>query len=169
MNVSRVYRLLKLITLLRSGRSYDPDGLASELEVSRRTLFRDLKLLEHAGVPYQFDRKTNQHAISETLFLPALHLTLDEALALLLVTRKFLSSDVHPAYRQAMNAALKVESTLPAPVLGHCGDRLSDLSIHWPPSSSVDMTSGIFEQLRTPWPSTFAFASNTIPSRTIAS
>ncbi len=127
MNVSRVYRLLKLITLLRSGRSYDPDGLARELEVSRRTLFRGLKLLEHAGVPYQFDRKANQYAIRETFFLPALHLTLDEALALLLVTRKFLLSDVHPAYRQAMNAALKVESTLPVPVLG-CGEHVEVLA-----------------------------------------
>lgn len=55
---------------------------------------------------------------------------------------------VHPAYRQALNAALKVESTLPAAVLNHCGDWLSDLSIRWPPSSSVDATSRIFEQLQ---------------------
>ncbi|GAH79674.1 unnamed protein product, partial [marine sediment metagenome] len=42
MNVSRIHRLLRLITMLQSGRSYSAGELADELEVSRRTVFRDL-------------------------------------------------------------------------------------------------------------------------------
>ncbi len=48
MDVSRIHRLLRLITLLQSGRGYTATDLARELEVSRRTVFRDLNVLEMA-------------------------------------------------------------------------------------------------------------------------
>ena len=38
MSITRVYRLLYMITVLRSGRRYDADALARELGVSRRHL-----------------------------------------------------------------------------------------------------------------------------------
>lgn len=148
MNVSRVYRLLKLITLLRSGRQLDADTLAAELKVSRRTFFRDLKLLERAGIPYHFDHGRNTYALADTFFLPPLHLSFEESLAILLVSRKFLSRQVHPMYQQAVDAALKIESTLPAPVLEHCGSWLSNLSLHWPATSSVDAVSNLFNTVQ---------------------
>ena len=52
MKVGRIFRLLDLITLLRGRRSYDAGELAEELEVSRRTIFRDLNVLEMEKVPY---------------------------------------------------------------------------------------------------------------------
>ena len=52
MSISRIYRILRLITLLQSGRGYSADELAEELEVSRRTVFRDLNVLEMAHIPY---------------------------------------------------------------------------------------------------------------------
>lgn len=148
MNVSRVYRLLKLITLLRSGRPMDADALAESLKVSRRTLFRDLNLLEHAGVPYTFEHNKNTYSIADSFFLQALHLSMEESLALLLVTRKFLSKQVHPLYQQALEAALKIESNLPAPVLEYCGKWLEGLSVRWSPSSSAEAISKPFEMLQ---------------------
>lgn len=148
MNVSRVYRLLKLITLLRSGRQLDADALAVELDISRRTLFRDLNLLEEAGVPYRFAHGKNTYAISDSFFLPPLHLKMEEALAMLLVTRKFVSRQVHPMYQQAVDAALKIESTLPVSVLEHCGGWLSNLSLRWPPTSNADVLSSLFETVQ---------------------
>jgi proteasome accessory factor B len=148
MNVNRVYRLLKLITLLQSGRRFDPESLCTEIGVSRRTLFRDLNLLEHAGVPYHFDHDKGTYSISESFFLPPLHLELPEALALLLVTRKFLSRQVHASYQHALDAALKIESHLPGAILSHCGKWLDGVSIRWPQTSSADSTADLFHAIQ---------------------
>ncbi|MBX3394413.1 MAG: WYL domain-containing transcriptional regulator [Phycisphaerae bacterium] len=148
MKSGRVFRLLKIITLMQSGRLYDADGMAAELSVSRRTLFRDLKLLEMVGVPYRFDHNEGAYKIPEGQFMPPVRLTLEESLALLLVTRVFIARQVHPAYQYAVDAALKIESTLPAAVLEHCGAWLSGLSIQWPASSWADAVSGLFEKLQ---------------------
>jgi len=147
-NVSRVYRLLKLITLLRSERGADADSMADQLGISRRTLFRDLNLLEHAGVPYRFDKDKSRYAIADTFFLPPLHLDLEEAVALLLVTRKFLSRQVHPLYKKAAEAALKIESSLPRGVSSHCGHLLEGISVTWSPSSSADAINDAFKTVQ---------------------
>ncbi len=148
MEVNRIHRPLKLITLLRSGRGLGVDSLAERLGVSRRTVFRDLKMLERAGVPYQFDRERSEYSISDTFFLPPLHLELEEAAALLLITRKFLSQQVHPLYRHALSAALKIESSLPASWIDHCGELLDGISIRWPPTSSTEIISDRFQSVQ---------------------
>lgn len=148
MNSGRVFRLLKIITLMQTGRPYDADAMAAELGVSRRTLFRDLKLLELVGVPCRFDHNVGSYKTAEGFFLQPVRLTLEESLALLLVTRVFIARQVHPAYHYAVDAALKIESTIPAAVLEHCGAWLSGLSIRWPASSWADAVSGLFEKLQ---------------------
>ncbi len=148
MNVSRVYRLLKLIALLRSGRRYDAESLSEAVGVSRRTMFRDLRLLELAGVPYRFDHSKHTYSISDSFFLPPLHLDLEESLALLMMTRTFVSDQVHPAHSQAVSAALKIESSLPAEVLAHCGSWLDGVSMRWPPVSPAGTVGAIFEQFQ---------------------
>ena len=55
MNLSRIHRLLKLISLLQAGRGYNIEGLAGACGVSRRTIFRDLDLLRQSGVPLSLD------------------------------------------------------------------------------------------------------------------
>jgi predicted DNA-binding transcriptional regulator YafY len=55
MRVSRIHRLLRMITLLQGRQSWSVEELALELQVSRRTVFRDLNMLEMAHIPYYFD------------------------------------------------------------------------------------------------------------------
>jgi len=50
MNVRRVQRLLDLLRLLQSVHGYDVAAMAVACGVSRRTVFRDLKLLKLAGL-----------------------------------------------------------------------------------------------------------------------
>ena len=68
MSVSRIHRLLRLITLLQGARRYTAADLAGELEVSKRTIFRDLNMLELARIPYYFDPKTG--AVARTFDHP---------------------------------------------------------------------------------------------------
>ncbi len=148
MNIRRLSRLVQLMTLLRSGRRFDPDNLTSTLSISRRTLFRDLKVLEQAGWGHRFDHDSARYVATNGFLLPPLHLELDEALALLLLTRRFLTKQVHPQYRHALSAALKIESSLPASLIEHCGVVLDGISLYWPPSSPADASADLFDMLQ---------------------
>jgi len=144
MKASRVYRLLQLIMLMRSGRDLGADALAGELEVSRRTLFRDLKMLDLAGVPYAFDARRGSYSIGDSFFLPPINLTLPESLALLLVLRKFVSREVLPVYADVTRAAAKIESALPPTVVKHCGSLLEAVHVRWPALSEADSVDSVF-------------------------
>ncbi|MCB9849668.1 MAG: transcriptional regulator [Phycisphaerales bacterium] len=138
MNTTRTQRLIRLLQMLQSGRKYDADALAEDLRVSRRTLFRDLNMLEAAGVPYGYDKKTQRYSIGKDYFLPPVNLTVGEALALMLITRKLTNRQVHPEYRQAIEAAMKVEAAIPPRVRRHCGSIIDNVDVEYWPISDVE-------------------------------
>lgn len=147
MNVSRIYRLLRMITMLQSGRNYTAGELSRELEVSRRTVFRDLNVLEMARVPYYYDHQHDSYRINQHFFLSPLNLTLPEALALLVSARRTLHSSVLPLASSASKAAMKLESVLPQPVRQHLGEVLDKITIRPTPSARHDGLEGMFERL----------------------
>lgn len=51
----RFGRLLRLLALIAGSGRWDSEGLARELECSRRTVHRLLQSLSHAGIPWFFD------------------------------------------------------------------------------------------------------------------
>ena len=53
----RMSRVLKLLNLIQSKSQWNAKALASELECSERTIYRDLEVLEFFGVPWYFDEK----------------------------------------------------------------------------------------------------------------
>jgi predicted DNA-binding transcriptional regulator YafY len=128
MSVSRIHRLLRLITMLQSGRCYSVSQLVRELEVSRRTIFRDLNMLELAHIPYYYDRQGRTYRINQHFFLPPVNLTLPEALALMVSAGKVQASGVEPLAAASGRAALKLESVLPAPVRQHVGSVMDHLA-----------------------------------------
>ncbi len=128
MKASRIYRLMRIVTILRSGRTYTANDLASELEVSRRTVFRDLNMLEMAHIPYYFDQDKNGYRINDHFFLPPVNLTLTEALAVLLLTGSVRKGTKLPLVSDGARAAIKIQSVLPPVIrkeLGGMVDRLS--------------------------------------------
>lgn len=147
MSVSRIHRLLRLITLLQGGRGYSADDLARELEVSRRTVFRDLNMLELAHIPYYYDPDTGGYRISRHFFLPPVSLTLTESLAILMMTGRLRSSAKLPLMGQAARAAMKVESALPAGVREHVGSVLDRLQVDLGPVSRHEGLDDLFDQL----------------------
>ncbi|MCC7291732.1 MAG: WYL domain-containing transcriptional regulator [Phycisphaerales bacterium] len=122
---SRVTRLLKIVQLLQSGRDVEPDRLATTLKVSKRTVFRDLKVLDEAGVGFRFSRRTQAYAPREEPLLPPTHLTPAEALALLTLIRQGLAQRSTPSPRDAASAAMKLESLLPRRLQDYCGPMLA--------------------------------------------
>jgi len=147
MGVSRIYRLLKLICLLQGGRGGSANRLATELSVSRRTLFRDLNMLELAGIPYYFDETRGGYGISPHFFLPPINFTLSEALAILAIARQIRNETNLPLLGECRKAALKLESSLPAPLREHVGSILDHVAFHLGPTADHGGTGGVFDRL----------------------
>ncbi len=147
MSISRIHRLLRLITLLQSGRGYSADDLARELEVSRRTVFRDLNMLELAHIPYYHDAERGGYRISRHFFLPPINLTLSESLAILLLTGRVRASAKLPLLGEAARAAMKVEGALPDSVREHVGSVLDRLDMNLGPTSRHEGVDELFDRL----------------------
>jgi len=147
MRISRVYRLLRLITMLQSGRSCAVSQLARELEVSRRTVFRDLNMLEMAHIPYYFDREQGTYRINRHFFLPPVNLTLPEALTLLVGSRRVRGSSVLPLAAASERAAVKLESVLPAAVRDFLGTVLDRMEVRPAPAARHEGLDETFDRL----------------------
>ncbi|MCA9021447.1 MAG: HTH domain-containing protein, partial [Planctomycetaceae bacterium] len=83
----RIHRLLRLIALLQSGRVYNSAQLASECEVSRRTVFRDLKTLQEAGIYVLYDDEKQGYLLPWRTIVPFKDLTFEEVLALFVLSQ----------------------------------------------------------------------------------
>lgn len=147
MNVSRIHRLLRLITLLQGRRSYSALELAEELEVSKRTVFRDLNMLEMAHIPYHYDADSGGYRIDRHFFLPPINLTLTEALALLALSGRINGMENVPLLGHGTKAALKVENALPSEVRKHVGTMLGDLHVKLGPVAGHDGVDSVFDRL----------------------
>jgi predicted DNA-binding transcriptional regulator YafY len=60
---SRFARILKLLELLQGRGRWNTASLANDLRTSRRTVHRDLKVLEPAGVPCVYDRAKGYYVL----------------------------------------------------------------------------------------------------------
>ncbi|MCP4250825.1 MAG: WYL domain-containing protein [bacterium] len=146
--MKRIHRLIRLIRVLQEGEFHSVDDLARILGVSRRTVFRDLSSLEAAGVPATFDRQEQGYRLDREHFLPPLSLNFEEALTLLLLSRRAINQKMFPGRRAAASAALKIESALPGNLRRHCGEMLSAVDMRYWPTSELDGTSDLLIQLQ---------------------
>jgi len=147
MKIGRIYRLLRLITMLQTQRKYTVNELAEELEVSRRTVFRDLNVLEMAHIPYQYDSYTGGYSISQHFFLPPVNLTITEALAVLGMTGRLKTTAKLPLGVEAARAAAKLESILPRQIGQYVGSVLEKLSVVMAPVAGHEEHDDIFNSL----------------------
>lgn len=146
-NIGRIYRLLRLVTLLQSGRRYTAGQLAEELQVSRRTVFRDLNALELAHIPYYYDPESKSYRISRHFFLSPVNLTLGEALSVLALAGRMEDDAAVPLLGEAVRAAAKIQSTLPPSVRDHVGTMLGQLAVRIGPTADHEGVEGWFDRL----------------------
>ena len=109
----RTDRLFDIIQLFRPGRLIKGAEIAEKLEVSLRTIYRDIDTLVAAGVPIEGERGVG-YILREPIFLPPLTLTEDELAALQLgvgIVRKSGGADMGRAAESLLD---KIDAVLPS-------------------------------------------------------
>lgn len=124
----RLRRLIRVIDVLQSGQILNSQQLAERCRVSRRTIFRDLALLQDSGLSIHYDEQRQGYFMPWRLSIGPAPLTLPEALALQLVCQaaRDASSGI-PFQELAVEAAEKIRATLPPKIqqtLASLGDSL---------------------------------------------
>jgi predicted DNA-binding transcriptional regulator YafY len=77
----RTDRLFEILQLFRSGRLLLGRDIAKQLEVSLRTVYRDIETLVASGAPIEGERGVG-YVLREPIFLPPMTLTVEELRAL---------------------------------------------------------------------------------------
>lgn len=109
----RADRLFQTVQLIRGRRLTTAAFLARRLEVSQRTVYRDIADLQHQGVPIEGEAGVG-YRLGSGFELPPLMFTQDEAAALVAAAR-LAQTWVDPAMAGAAESALgKILSVLPA-------------------------------------------------------
>jgi hypothetical protein len=68
----RLGHLLRTLHLIMDKGRWDADGLAEELECSRRTVYRLLQTLSMAGVPWYFDKTCRAYRVRPGFKFPVI-------------------------------------------------------------------------------------------------
>lgn len=112
----RTDRLFDLIQILRDGRLQTAREMADRLEVSTRTLWRDMATLIGSGLPVEGERGVG-YILREPITLPPLTLTPDEVQALTLGLQLVTRGADPSLTRAAESLAGKIAAVLPARLL----------------------------------------------------
>ncbi len=111
----RADRLFQLVQVLRNRRFATARGLAENLGVSERTIYRDVQDLQRSGVPIRGEAGVG-YSLERGHELPPMRFTAEEVAALVLGSRMVQAwgdADLADAARSVLT---KVESTLPEPL-----------------------------------------------------
>ena len=76
----RLARVMRTLQLLLSRGRWNARDIASEQECSERTIYRDMQVLELAGIPVDFDKDDRCYRIRKDFRFPSLSVTEEEAL-----------------------------------------------------------------------------------------
>ncbi|NOZ32828.1 MAG: YafY family transcriptional regulator [Alphaproteobacteria bacterium] len=123
----RTDRLFEILQLFRGGRSWRGRDIAERLEVSVRTIYRDIDTLVASGVPIDGERGVG-YLLREPIFLPPLTLNIAELEALHLgmeMVRQSADVELADAAGRLLD---KIDAVLPSDRAGR--DHLGEMSVY---------------------------------------
>ena len=123
----RADRLFQIVQHLRGGRLVTAQMLGARLEVSERTIYRDIADLQSTGVPIDGEAGVG-YLMREGYDLPPLMFTRDEIVALVAGARMVQAFGGAAMARAAAEALIKIAAVLPAGEK----DRIKRTEIHTP-------------------------------------
>jgi predicted DNA-binding transcriptional regulator YafY len=128
----RADRLFQIVQHLRGGRLVTAKMLGDHLEVSERTIYRDIADLQSTGVGY---------IMREGFDLPPLMFTKDEIVALVAGARMVRAMGGATMARAAIEALVKIETVLPPSLQ----TQLKSIEIHVPDHAIPDRDKGTID------------------------
>ncbi|MEO0702407.1 MAG: YafY family protein [Pseudomonadota bacterium] len=128
----RADRLLQIVQYLRGGRLTTAHMLADQLEVSERTIYRDIATLQSTGVPIDGEAGVG-YVMDEGYDVPPLMFTRDEIVALVAGARMLKAWGGAAMAHGAEEALVKIEAVLP----DAARDRARSVPVH---AISVEMS-----------------------------
>ncbi len=131
----RADRLFQIVQILRTRRLTTARHLAEELEVSERTIYRDISDLLCSGVPVRGEAGVG-YALDKGFDLPPLMFTRDEIEALVLGARVVRSWADSGLAKAATNALSKIETVLPKKLKGRM-EKLPLYALNFTPDEDV--------------------------------
>lgn len=121
----RADRLLQIVQYLRGGRLTTAHMLADRLEVSERTIYRDIATLQSTGVPIDGEAGVG-YVMDEGYDVPPLMFTRDEIVALVAGARMLKAWGGAAMAQGAEEALVKIEAVLP----DDARDRARSVPVH---------------------------------------
>ncbi|KQT31251.1 DNA-binding transcriptional regulator [Sphingomonas sp. Leaf412] len=140
----RADRLFQIVQCLRSGRLLTAAMLAERLEVSRRTIYRDIADLQSTGVPIDGEAGVG-YVLRSGYDLPPLMFARDEIVALVAGIRMVRSWGGRAMARAAVEALVKIELVLPEAER----KRVADASVFAPPMELPDAVRDLIDRIDT--------------------
>lgn len=110
--IRRSDRLFELIQILKDGGLHKARDLAQRLEVSERTIWRDMATLQASGVPVEGERGVG-YMMTAPITLPPMNLTMGELEALHLALAMVRETSDAETVRNARALAEKIDQVLP--------------------------------------------------------
>ena len=123
----RADRLFRIVQMLRSGRLKTARALAERLEVSERTIYRDVRDLQLAGQPIEGEAGVG-YTLRRDFDLPPLMFTPEELTALVLGARLVQAWGGAESVVAAKSALARIEAVLPAEL----GARVDAIALYAP-------------------------------------
>lgn len=145
---TRVHRLLRILSLLQGARGWNARALAHECETSVRTIYRDIEQLQAAGIPVHFDAKANRYRVSGSFFMPPVHLTGEEALALSALCEHISKPERIPFLKPAWRALHKIESQLPQEIRDDVAARSRSITIRTAKAMPPDGYGDVYDKVQ---------------------
>jgi proteasome accessory factor B len=148
MKRNRTSRIIQLLTVLQTRHQCTSADLATALDTSKRTIFRDIKSLQEAGVKYHFNQRSGRYTADSDFMLPPLALTTEEAFALLLLTYKGKNHINFPLRMAALLAGFKIENNLHPQIRNYCAGALRYVTLQTYPQATKGKFDIIFSQIQ---------------------
>lgn len=110
-NTKRLSRLTAILTILQTKRLLTASELANKFSVSKRTVYRDIKALEQAGVPI-LTEEGKGYSLMEGYRIPPIMFTESEANALITAEQLILKNKDASFVKEYSEAINKIKSVL---------------------------------------------------------
>jgi predicted DNA-binding transcriptional regulator YafY len=112
-DINRIARITAILTQLQSKRIFTSKVLAEKFKVSVRTIYRDIRVLEQAGVPI-LTAEGKGYSLLEGYRIPPVMFTEAEAKALVTIQHLVFSSGDKSLVSDYVDAVSKIKAVLPS-------------------------------------------------------